>query len=169
MRISKTEKKTRPRHGEPMILFNVGPVTFAIAANAVDEIRNLDGLAPLKSGYLHTKLSKFKYTLERDERTYFVVDANLHFHMLPSRATRLLVLRGAQAAVLVDSIDRMAEVAVLHALPRAFQGEEQHWYRGVAVIKDKVIPVVNPDAFLSKAEFTVLRAASPYVVQGASA
>lgn len=169
MRITRTEKKARARRGEPVILFNVGPVTFAIAADAVDEIRNLDGLAGMNCGYLHTRLSKFKYTLERGPRTYFVVDANLHFHMLPSRATRLLVLRGSPAAVLVDSIDRMTEIATLHALPRAFQGEERQWYRGFAVLQDRVVPVVKPEAFLSKAEFTVLKAAAPYAAQGAPA
>jgi len=146
-------------HGEAVILFASAGITFAISAAAVDEIRNTSGLEPLRAGHLGPKFSKFKYTLERDGRTYFVVDANEHFHALPTRHTRLLVLRASPTAILVDGIDRMTEIASLHALPRAFAGDERNWYRGLAVLKDSVVPVVNADAFLSRAECTILKAA----------
>lgn len=143
-----------------MILFSVGGTTFAISAAAVEEIRGVSGLVPLRTGYLHAKFSRFKYKLERDGRTYFVVDSNAHFHILPTRHDRLLVLRNRPAAILVDAIDRMTEISSLQALPRAFNGEERIWYRGLAVLKDAVVPVVDPDSFLTKAESTVLNAAS---------
>lgn len=160
MRIVKAEARKRAHRGEPVILFSVGETTFAISAAAVEEIRNTAGLEPLRAGYLHAKFAKFKYKLERDGRTYFVVDANAHFHIPATRHERLLVLRDRPAAILVDAIDRMTEISSLHALPRAFTGEERAWYRGLAVLKQDVVPVVNPDAFLTRAESTVLKAAT---------
>lgn len=159
MRIVRAETRKRVHHGEAVILFAVAGTTFAISAAAVDEIRNTSGLQPLRVGQLGPKFSKFKYTLQRDGRTYFVVDGNIHFHALPTRHSRLLVLRASPTAILVDAIDRMTEIASLHALPRAFTGDEREWYRGLAVLKDSVVPVVNADAFLTRAESTVLTAA----------
>lgn len=159
MRIGKLEgKRKAPHHGEQVILFAVGDFTFACAANAVDEIRALDGLQPVGRIFAHSRLARVKFTLDRDGKTYFVVDSNLHFHMLPSKATRLLVMRDSKVAVLVDSIDRMAEIPLVHPLPRAFTGDERIWYRGVALIGQEVVPVVNPAAFLSKAELAVVEA-----------
>jgi chemotaxis signal transduction protein len=142
-----------------MILFSVAGTTFAIAAAAVEEIRSVTGLKPLPGGHLHAKFSKFKYRLERDGRTYFVVDANTHFRILPTNHDRLLVLRDRPAAVLVDAIDRMTEIDAIHPLPRAFIGDEREWYRGLAILKEDVVPVVDAAAFLTKAEGTVLKAA----------
>jgi chemotaxis signal transduction protein len=152
------DKKPRGKH-EAVILFMVGNYTLAIAAHAVEEIRNIEGLKPLPAGAITPRLAKFRQVLERDRKRYFVVDSNLHFRLFPSKATRLLVLRDSAAAVLVDHTDRILEIGSLHALPRAFQGEERSWYRGVAMIEDRVVPVVNPAAFMSKSEFTVLEAA----------
>lgn len=142
-----------------MILFGVGSYTFAIAAHAVEEIRNLDGIRPLPAGAATPRLGKFKHVLDRDRKKYFVVDSNLHFRLFPSKGTRLLVLRDSAAAVLVDHTERIIEIGSLHALPRAFQGEERQWYRGLAMIEERVVPVIDPAAFMSKAEFTVLQAA----------
>jgi chemotaxis signal transduction protein len=68
-------------------------------------------------------------------------------------------LRGSAAAVLVDHTDRIIEIGAVHALPRAFQGEERQWYRGLAMIDERVVPVVDPAAFMSKSEHAVLQAA----------
>ena len=135
--------------GEPMILFAVGPHTFAIAASEVDEIRDLHDVAPLHQsiGY-HRVTSK----LHRGKQDYFVVDAASHFQMLPSKAARLLVLRHHLVAVTADSIDRMTDIASVQSLPSAFRGLERSWYRGLAVLDGNVVPVVNPAAFLSEAE-----------------
>jgi len=70
----------------------------------------------------------------------------------------VLILRNAPTAVLVDSTDRILEISALHALPRAFVHEERGWYRGLAVMGGDVVPVVNHNAFLDKAELEVLRA-----------
>ena len=158
MRILRAESRKRMHHGEAVILFAAAGTAFAISAAAVEEIRNTSGLQPLRAAHLGPKFAKFKHTLERDGRTYFVVDASEHFHAPPTRHTRLLVLRASPVAILADGIDRMTEIANLHALPRAFTGDERHWYRGLAVLKDNVVPVVNADAFLSRAECTVLKA-----------
>ncbi|MDP9266736.1 MAG: chemotaxis protein CheW [Acidobacteriota bacterium] len=156
--MKRVEKKPAGKR-EAVILFAVGGYTLAIAAHAVEEIRNTGGLKPLPAGTATARLAKFKGTLERDRKRYFVVDSNLHFRLFPSKASRLLVLRGSAAAVLVDHTDRIIEIGAVHALPRAFQGEERQWYRGLAMIDERVVPVVDPAAFMSKAEFTVLQAA----------
>ncbi len=156
--MKRSERKPRGKQ-EAVILFAVGEYTFAIAANAVEEIRNTSGTKPLPPGVVTPRLAKFRQTLDRDRKRYFVVDSNLHFRLFPSKATRLLVLRESNAAVAVDNTDRILEIASIHALPRAFQGEERQWYRGLTMIDDKVVPVVNPAAFMSRSEYTVLQAA----------
>jgi chemotaxis signal transduction protein len=144
-----------------VILFSVNKTTFAIAAGAVDEIRNLDGLTPFQPSFA-ARLMKVKHTLVREnkdpDQTYFVVDSAAHLKLKSSTPGRLMVLRGVKAAVLVDAIDRMTQIAVVHPLPRAFQGDERDWYRGLAVVEGRVIPVVNEHSFLSRGEVTVLNA-----------
>jgi chemotaxis signal transduction protein len=142
-----------------MILFGVGDVTFAIAANAVEEIRNADGLRPLAQ----RKLAKVRHLLERAGRTYYVVDAGCHFRMLPMPANRVLILRRGNVALLVQRIDLMKEVSAIYALPGAFRGEERRWFRGLAAIpgaggETEVVPVVNPDTLLSEDEAGMLGA-----------
>jgi chemotaxis signal transduction protein len=142
---------------EGVILFSVAGFKFAIAAGAVKEIRGMEGLHAFTLGGISARVGKLKHTLERDGATYFVVDANMHFHLPPSSPARVLVLRNSLTGVLVDSTDRMTDISALHALPRAFTGEERAWYRGLAVVGGEVVPVVNPSAFLSKAEQDFLR------------
>lgn len=141
-----------------MIVFVVGGFRFAIAAGAVKEIRSMDGLQAFTLGGISARIAKLRYTLERGGTTYFVVDAGQHFQLLPSRPARVLILRHSSTAVLVDSTDRIMEISALHALPPAFTHEERIWYRGLAVVNGDVVPVVNHNAFLNKAEWEVLRA-----------
>jgi CheW-like domain. len=105
---------------------------------------------------MYQRLSKVRFTLERQGRRYLVVDGCAHFGMVAATPTRLMVMRNVPTAVLVDGIERMHDIGMVHSLPAAFQGEERHWYRGLAVLKGRVVPVVNADAFLSRAEFTLL-------------
>jgi chemotaxis signal transduction protein len=159
VRIQKKEARhtrTAPREG--MILFTVGPTTFAIAAGAVEEIRNMESLAPFAPPFKLRSLARVKHTLERGRKTYFVVDAAAQFGIGSSRDTRLLLLRHAPVAVQVENVARMAEIATLHALPRAFTGDERRWYRGLAQVGEDVVPVVDPEAFLTAAELALLRA-----------
>jgi len=148
---------TRPGAHEGVILFHVGGQKFAIAAGSVNEIRSCDGMHDFSLSGVSEQVEKLRYTLERNGTTYFVVDAGRHFRLSPSTAGRVLILRNSAAAVLVDSTDRMVDIYALHGLPRAFTGEERVWYRGLTVIEDEVIPVVNAGAFLSKAEQEIVR------------
>lgn len=147
-------ERTSARHTDAVILFSVGENAFAISATAVDEIRNTDGLQPIRARQIGYR--KVTHLLARDGKTYCVVDGNAHFGILPSRTTRLLVLRNSSVAVLVARIDRMTELSGMHALPQAFAGEERNWYQGLAVLgegtTEEVVPVVNPQAFLSREE-----------------
>jgi chemotaxis signal transduction protein len=151
-------RKRLVHRSEPVIQFVVAGGTFAIAATAVEEIRNVEGLQPLATSVMSpAKLAKARYRLQRSGKVYCVIDATYHFHLLPSQATRILVLRHHAVAVLVGRIDLMAEISAIYVLPRAFTGEERQWYRGVALIpngpgEQRLVPVVNPDGFLTKAE-----------------
>src|SRR5437660_11983773 len=144
---------------EDVILFTVGGFRLAIAASAVSEIRGLEDLRHFSPGAAYLRTVKVEFTLERNGAIYFVVDAARHFRLPPAKPSRLLVLRQTAVAIQVDSTDRMMEISVLHALPQAFTGDERNWYRGLAVMNGDVVPVVNQNAFLSKAEMAVLKAA----------
>jgi chemotaxis signal transduction protein len=143
---------------EDVIVFAVGGFRFAIAAAAIKEIRSMDGLHAFTLGGISAQIGKLTHTLERGGTTYFVVNAARHFQLPPTQPSRVLVLRNSPAAVLVDSTDRILEISALHALPRAFTHEERGWYRGLAMMNGEVVPVVNHNAFLNKAELEVLRA-----------
>jgi chemotaxis signal transduction protein len=145
------------RQSEAMVLFGVGDGNFAIAASAVEEIRNADGLRPLP----RSPVAKVQHLLQRAGKTYYVVDAGHHFRMLPMPASRLLVMRRGNVALQVQRIDRMGEVPAIYALPGAFHGEERRWYRGLAVLQDghgetEVIPIINPDGLLDSDEAKLL-------------
>jgi chemotaxis signal transduction protein len=152
MKIMRHSRKHASHHGEPVILFAVGEHTFAAPANEVDEIRDLHGLEPVSSATQHTTVSKVKSTLERSNKLYYVVDARQHFKQASARASRLMVLRSQPVAILVDSIDRMAEIQKVLPLPKAFSGNERSWYTGLALMGELVVPVVNMTAFLTPAE-----------------
>jgi chemotaxis signal transduction protein len=158
VRFFKKEQRKRPGNREDVILFAVGPYTFAIGAKSVEKIENMEELRPIKLNAALPRLAKVKHTLER-ERQYFVVDASTHLLMLPSRASRVLMLRNSSVALAVDSIDRIAEISAIHPLPHSFIGEERGWYRGVALIQDAVVPVVNAEAFLTTSDLKQMQAA----------
>jgi chemotaxis signal transduction protein len=121
----------------------------------------MDGLSPHKSGFEH-KLAKVKFTLVREkkdrDKMYFVVDASAHFRQTASKPSRVLVMRNFPVAVMVDGIDRMMQISAVISMPHAFTGEERNWYRGLAVMDNKVVPVINPESFLTKGEIAVLQA-----------
>jgi hypothetical protein len=61
----------------------------------------------------------------------------------------------------VDRIERMADISSAYPLPRGFIGDERRWYRGLAYLDDRVLPIVQPSGFLTADEFARLdRAAS---------
>ena len=153
---SRSQQATQPAR-EDVIMFAVGGFRFGIAAGAVKEIRGMEGLHAFTLGGISTQIAKLGYTLERGGTTYFVIEAAKHFRLPAAQPSRVMILRNAPVAVLVDSTDRIMEISALHALPQVFTGEERSWYRGLAVVNGAVIPVVNHHAFLNKAELEILR------------
>ena len=153
MRPTRQNRRKAAAHGQPAILFTIGEVTFAIVASAVSEIQTLKGTLPIRA------TGKVRHSLVREGRRYWVVDANLHFGLLPTPSDRILLLRESPIGLKVDAIERMAEISRLLALPRAFQNDERHWYLGLTLIDGRVIPVVNPNSFLSHFDLNSLEAA----------
>lgn len=146
--------KIRPlRRSEQVILFAVANQMFAVAADSVQEIRSTDSLGAVAVELERAELPKVRHTVERGHRTYYIVNAGMHFGLPVTRPTLVLILRQLRAAVLVDRIERMAEIPAVHPLPHAFTGKECDWYRGLAYIDDQVIPVIRPSGFLTREEF----------------
>jgi chemotaxis signal transduction protein len=164
-------KSRRIRRSEAVILFTVANQLFAIAADSVQEIRSTDSLGAALE-IEQQEILKVRHTIERNHRTYFVVNACAHFGLRVVRPTLVLILRQIRVAVLVDKIERMTEISAIHALPRAFIGAECQWYRGLAYVEDQVIPVVSPTGFLTANDFQRLdgamaEAASHQSLEGA--
>src|SRR5271154_1594115 len=149
-------KPRRARPSEAVILFCIANQTFAIAADAVQEIRSTDSLGGTAIEIEQAEVPKVRHLVERARRTYYVVSGCAHFGLRVTRPTLVLILRQIRAAVLVDSIERMADVATIHPLPHAFEGEERNWYRGLTYLEDRVIPVIHPGGFLTPEEFARL-------------
>jgi chemotaxis signal transduction protein len=146
----------RPRRPEQVILFLVSGQPFAIAADAVKEIRSTDSLAGAAIEFETPDVPKVRHVIERDHRLCYVVNGCAHFRLPVSRPALALVLRQFRVACLVDSVDRIAEIPAVYALPLAFSGEERTWYRGLAYIEEHVIPVVQPSGFLTREQFEQL-------------
>jgi chemotaxis signal transduction protein len=149
-------KSRRARRSEPVILFSIARQMFAISADSVQEIRSTDSLAGAANEIAQPLLAKVRHTIERAHRKYYVVNGCTHFNLPVTRPTLVLILRQLRVAVLVDKIERMSEIHAVHALPRAFIGEERRWYRGLAYVEDQVIPVIEPTGFLTREEFLAL-------------
>jgi chemotaxis signal transduction protein len=150
--------KHRGPQMHPVILFVVGEHTFAILASAVIEIQALQEMQPLMSHAF--RYSKVHHTITRDGRRYWVVDANIHFSMMPTQSTRVLMLAETPVALKVDAIVRMAEMAKMLPLPDSFTGDERNWYLGLTLMNGTVVPVVNPSSFLSHFDMNALEASA---------
>ena len=146
-------KSRRARHPERVILFFISNQMFAIAAEAVQEIRSTDSLAGAAVEIENLELPKVRHLIERGRYTYYVVNGCVHFGLRVTRPALVMVLRQFRAVVLVDRIDRMAEIPGVYPLPAAFEGDERRWYRGLAYLDDTVIPVIDPAGFLLADEF----------------
>jgi len=160
VRSGRDRRKQRVHATEPIILFTVAGCQFAVAARAVSEIQDTQAVRALRADAKGRGKSQNKVhaTLRRKGQTYFIVSANELFRLGASKGTRILLVRNSPVALQVDAIDRMAELERIHALPSAFCGEERNWYRGLALINGRVVPVLNPQALLSHAEIESLRA-----------
>jgi chemotaxis signal transduction protein len=149
----------RPLRVEQVILFRIAGQPFAVSAAAVQEIRSTDNLARGAVEVSRAELKKVSHTIRRDKRTVYVVHGGALFGLPPARATLLFLMRGTRTALLVDGIERMTAISRLFALPQAFCGDERLWYRGMALIDDTIVPVVNPHGLLSPSEIELLDAA----------
>ena len=137
---------SRRRIHETVVLFMVGNQRFAISANTVEEICELGTLTPLSAGCGRSRVAR--NTFDRRGKRYLAVDAAAHFRMPDAAPRHILVLRGADVGLLIGSIDRMHEIKELYSLPLALWGEEQAWYRGLALIGGQIVPLVEPTGFL---------------------
>lgn len=160
MKIVSSGFQSPRQHGrtEEVILFAVAGHTFAIAASAIEEIRSTDGLSSATSEIALRNIPKVLHRLRRGGKWYCVVNACVHFALPVSRPTLILVLRHSCVAILVDQIDRMETISRLMVIPRSFSGPERVWYRGLTLIDDNVVPVMNPDGFLTQNELAQLGA-----------
>jgi len=164
VRLPRFKKRIQRVSVYPVILFTIGENLFAIGAAAVNEIQSLDGMQVI--GSQPRQFGKVRHTITREGRRYWVVDANVHFGMMPTHSTRVLLLGGSPVAVKVDGIVRMTEIQRVLPLPQAFQGDERNWYLGLALLDGVVVPVVNPDAFLSHYDMVALEQVLPVAIPG---
>ena len=158
MKIAAAQPKATRQSGrtEAVILFAVGSQMFAISAASIQEIRSTDSLSGSALKIHQESVPKVRGRLRRGNKSFYIIDAREHFGLASSKPTLLLVLRGARVAVLADRIDRMDAISILLSLPRPFRGPERAWYRGVTLIDEEVLPVVNPSGFLTERELSFL-------------
>ena len=154
MKLLRNKKRTQRTSGYPVILFTIGDNLFAIGASAVNEIQSLQGMQSI--GTHPRQFGKVRHTITREGRRYWVVDGNVHFGMMPTHSTRVLLLGASPVALKVDEIVRMTEVPRVLPLPRAFQGDERNWYVGLSLVDGAVVPVLNPEALLSHYDMVFL-------------
>jgi chemotaxis signal transduction protein len=155
MRLAPRAKSPALR-SEQIILFRVGGLLFAISSASVQEVRSVDSLAGAAAEIKDSAVRKVRHVLHRAEQTLFVVNGPMHFGLPLTPGTLVFILRHTRTAVLIDSIDKMASMTHLQALPLAFCAEERQWYRGLTALDQTVVPVVNPLGFLTEEEIALL-------------
>jgi len=141
---------------EQIILFRVGGQLFAISSASVQEVRSVDSLAGSSNEISVPNLKKVRHTVQRGDKSLFVVNGAAHFGLPQTPGALVFVLRNTRTALLVDGIDKMSSISHLSALPNAFCREERAWYRGLTALDQTVVPVVSPDGFLTAAEISLL-------------
>lgn len=153
--------KPHIRRPEQVIFFVVSRQTFAIAADAVKEIRSTDSLAGAAIEFENAEVPKVHHFVERSRHPYYVVNGCEHFHLAVTRPSLALVLREFRVVLLVDSVERIGEIPAVYGLPLAFSGQERVWYRGLAYVEDRVTPVIQPAGFLSREQLDSLDRLAP--------
>jgi chemotaxis signal transduction protein len=148
----------RPRT-EQIILFRVSGQTFAISSASVQEVRSVDNIAGMARDLPESHLKKVRHSIRRGDRTLYIVNAAIHFGLQPQPASLVFFLRRTRTALLIDGIEKMTTMTRLQALSQAFQGDERSWYRGLTSLDQAVVPVVQPEGFLSLEELTLLETA----------
>jgi len=160
MRSGTIEHRPTGLRAEQIILFRASSEVFAISSGSVQEVRSVDSLAGAPVSVSEPSLKKVQHAIRRGDRNMYVVNTAIHFGLRPSPVALIFVLRKSRVALLVDAIEKMTSMTRLQALPGAFCNEERAWYRGLTVLDQHVIPVVDPGGFLSKDELFLLDAAT---------
>jgi chemotaxis signal transduction protein len=160
--------QTRRQRREPVILFSISKALFGIAAASIHEIRSTDSLSGTAVQLDPTPVARVTHIFERGRKLFFVIHGSDHFGLRMTRPGIILMIRDAPVAVLADSIENMTEISELYPLPEAFQGDERNWYRGLAYVQDRVVPILNPSGFLTSEELEKLDAAARLATVGAS-
>jgi chemotaxis signal transduction protein len=158
MNASATARAPQPRT-EQIILFRVSGQTFAISSASVQEVRSVDNISGMAQELPESTIRKVRHSIRRGGSTLYIVNAAVHFGLQPQPSSLVFFLRRTRTALLIDAIEKMAAMSRLQALSLAFQGDERAWYRGLTTIDQIVIPVVQPEGFLSLEELTLLEAA----------
>ncbi len=114
-------------------------------------------------------LGKVRHIVERDSRAYYVVSGYEHFRLPPSRPTKVLILRSAPVAVLVDRIEEMAEMRVLLSLAAILSRRRKHLVSRPHGDGPQILPVANPLGFLTAAELQQLEEQNPGLLKSAAA
>ena len=146
---------------EQIILFRLGGQLFAVSSSSVQEVRGVDSLVGAASEVSQPSLRKVRHVVRRGEKSLYVVNGAMHFGLPVSSAALVFILRKTRTALLVDGIEKMATMTRLQALPLSYCHEERQWYRGLTAIDQNVIPVVNPEGFLSVEELALLDSSLP--------
>lgn len=166
MQLPSAAKSPVPRT-EQIILFRAGQQLFAISSSSVQEVRGVDSLAGISLDVAEPHLKKVRHALRRADKHIYVVNTALHFGLKPSPAALIFQLRRSRVALLVDGIEKMSTMTRLQSLPHTFCHEERQWYRGLTALDQNVVPVVNPEGFLSREEIAVLDSTVELPAQGA--
>jgi len=161
MRVAAAPAKSHGARTEQIILFRVSGQVFAVSSASVQEVRSIDSLSGAATEINQPTLRKVRHVLRRGDKALYVVSAAAHFGLPASSASLVFVLRKTRTALLVDGMDKMATMSRLQALPLAYCQEERGWYRGLTALDQNVIPVVNPEGFLTTEEFALLDASLP--------
>jgi len=161
MRVAAPPAKSHGARTEQIILFRVSGQVFAVSSASVQEVRSVDSLSGAATEINQPTLRKVRHVLRRGDKALYVVSAAAHFGLPGSSAGLIFVLRKTRTALLVDGMDKMATMSRLQALPLAYCHEERNWYRGLTALDQNVIPVVNPEGFLTTEEFALLDASLP--------
>ena len=150
--------KSRPVRTEQIILFRVSEQPFAVSSASVQEVRSVDSLSGSSTEITVPGLQKVRHIVHRNEQSLYVVNGGMHFGLPLTPGTLVFILRGTRTALLVDGIDHMTSMTRLQALPQSFCHEERLWYRGLTALDQTIVPVVNPEGFLSQDELYLLDA-----------
>ena len=157
-------KKASSARSEQIILFRVSGHVFAVSSASVQEVRSTDSMAGITTEINVPSVRKVRHVAQRGDHSLFIVNGAAHFGLAPSPGALIFVLRKTRTALLIDGIEKMTSMTALQALPQAFCHEERHWYRGLTALDQTVVPVVDPQGFLTSEELALLDAARPPVV-----